>query len=239
MHSDRSFPSDSVWYRRYPKSRFQQLTHGPGDWQGSPTWSPDGRPIAFDSRRDDGHTDLWVIDVDGGRPRQVTRDPGDENMPTWSRDGRWLHFSSNQGAGRDVWRVPASGGRPQRLTHGGSGLLARESPDGKSLIYQTEFVRESPLLSVSLAGGPVRQLAKCVRPGIFNTDRAHVYYGGCGDNGRTALHQLDPATNRDRILSSVEPGFSCGRLAVSPDGKNILVQRGWNSGDLMLIENFR
>jgi TolB protein len=46
-----------------------RLTSSPGDDQ-MPTWSPDGRRIAFVSQRG-GAPGLWIMDADGSRPRQI------------------------------------------------------------------------------------------------------------------------------------------------------------------------
>jgi tricorn protease len=61
-------------------SGVEQLTRGPGTWQSSPRWSPDGSRIAFDSRGEDGHWDIWTIAADGGPPRRLTQNPGDDNV---------------------------------------------------------------------------------------------------------------------------------------------------------------
>ena len=73
------------------------LTSGQVD-DASPMWSPDGKQIAFRSKR--AHTDpdrtqnedLWVIDArDGASPRRVTSTPeGESGRPTWSPDGQRL-----------------------------------------------------------------------------------------------------------------------------------------------------
>jgi hypothetical protein len=46
-------------------------------------------------------------------------------------------------------------------------------------------------------------------------------------------------TGRVRVVASVRAPFDSDNLAVSPDGKTILVHRTTASSDLMLVENFR
>ena len=70
------------------------ITKGNTD-DGAPSWSPDGKQIAFLSKR--GHPDpdrtsnedLWVVEArDGAEPRQLTRTPeGEGGRPAWSPDG--------------------------------------------------------------------------------------------------------------------------------------------------------
>lgn len=73
------------------------ITKGNTDDQ-SPSWSPDGKQIAFLSKR--GHADpdrtsnedLWVVDArEGAEPRQITKTPeGEGGRPAWSPDGSRL-----------------------------------------------------------------------------------------------------------------------------------------------------
>ena len=188
---------------------------------------------------DDGHLTVWTIDADGGAPRQITRGPGNENTPTWSRDGHWIYFTCQEGARRDIWRVPASGGARERVTRDGSSFFALESMDGKDLIYTRES-GDSPLVAMPLAGGPARELLPCVSFVNYAVGPAGIYYAACGPGLERSIHLLDGA-GRDRVLGSVKGpwGFLLNRLAVSPDGKTILIQQGSVSNDLMMIENFR
>jgi TolB protein len=48
-----------------------------------PSWAPDGRHLVFASSRT-GVRELWVIDVETGRARQLTHGPG-ARLPAWSR----------------------------------------------------------------------------------------------------------------------------------------------------------
>jgi tricorn protease len=59
---------------------------------------------------------LWVADLDGGNPRQLTTDIGVESSPAFSPDGKWIAFSAQYEGNMDVYVVSAEGGIPKRLT---------------------------------------------------------------------------------------------------------------------------
>jgi Tol biopolymer transport system component/DNA-binding winged helix-turn-helix (wHTH) protein len=240
--SMRSADTFRIWVAAADGSNAQQLTRGPGFQQGSPWWSPDGRRIAFDAMAEDFHTHIWVTDTDGGAMRQLTNDPGDQNVPYWSRDGQWIYFSADRGTGRDIWRMPAAGGPSQRVTRGGSGNFACESPDGQTLLYQPVDA-DSPLLALPLTGGVARQLVACVKPTAFGAGREGVYYVACDRRPDPELHVMNPATGADRLLGRLEKyenQFVPLGLAVSPDGVSVLYPRRIrDSFDLMVIEGFR
>ena len=60
----------------------------------SPTWSPDGRWIAFASDRDDEDDwDIFVVDANGGPAKQLTDNDVEDVWPDWSPDGRLIAFS--------------------------------------------------------------------------------------------------------------------------------------------------
>jgi Tol biopolymer transport system component len=237
--SGRSGLGIEIWVAAADGSNVQQLTHGPGPWQGSPDWSPDDRHIAYDSMAPDGRWHIWTIDADGGSPRQITTEPGEQNVPTWSSDGRWIYFSVDQGAGRQIWRVPAGGGRVEQITHDGSGYLAREAIDGLSLLYQAGGFSPLPLLKLPIGGGPAASLVGCVQPGSIVERPEGTYYVDCEDD--YVLHLLD-RTNHNQTLGRLQKfsATASASLGVSPGGKAFLFTREVRAGaDLMLIENFR
>ena len=243
FESSRGGEGNQVWLAEADGSRPEQLTHGPGLWQGSPRWSPDGRRIAFDSRGEDGHSDIWTIDADGGSLRRLTQDPGDEDQPSWSRDGRFIYFRSDRGGPvPDIWQTPATGGPQERLTHTAvahTGVSrAYEAADGKALVFDRRG-GSSPLLALPLGGGPERQVLDCVRNWGWAVGPAASYHLGCtADQGSVPLYVLDPATGRDQILGRVAE--SAQGITVSPNGKTIFYVKTVGEGsDLMLIENFR
>ena len=68
----------------------RRLTNNRVD-DGSPSWSPDGKRIVFSSQRD-GHvhpilgwptSEIYVMDVDGGNPQNLTNNPHSDSGPAW------------------------------------------------------------------------------------------------------------------------------------------------------------
>jgi dipeptidyl aminopeptidase/acylaminoacyl peptidase len=79
----------------------------------SPAWSPDGRAIAFTSSRSvdsDGrpNEDIYVVNLDGGEPRQLTTNRSTDRTPVFSPDGQSLYFVSNRGGNWAIWRTPVA-----------------------------------------------------------------------------------------------------------------------------------
>jgi eukaryotic-like serine/threonine-protein kinase len=240
FNSERSGERPELWLAHADGSDPVQLTRGPGSFQGSPHWSPDGRTIAFDSQ-DTGGWHIWTIDVDGRVPQQLTTDAGNQNTPTWSKDGHWIYYSTDAGSTRDLWRIRPTTREKEQLLHGVS-LFQLESPDGRSLVYQPQSPRmaNAPLMMKSLGSGAVHQLLPCVRKGEYGIHGNEVYYCACSNGPDVPVHAIDPNTGRDRVVGILEQPTGVLGLSVSVDGKTILHNRWVSYGaDLMLIENFR
>ncbi len=60
----------------------RRLTRNPAS-DGSPVFSPDGRKIAFTTKRD-GNLEVYVMNPDGSAQRNLTRSPWDEGDLAWS-----------------------------------------------------------------------------------------------------------------------------------------------------------
>jgi hypothetical protein len=96
---------------------------------------------------------------------------------------------------------------------------------------------QSPLLARPVAGGPERELAKCVS--AFAVGRAGLYSLECSEGPQVSLFLRHPATGRGRLLGTLDR-LDESNLTVSPDGKTILYTKMVAQGsDLMMIENFR
>jgi Tol biopolymer transport system component/DNA-binding winged helix-turn-helix (wHTH) protein len=113
-----------------------RLTFDPGLQIGA-TWSPDGRFIAYSSSRG-GKFDVWVQQVSGGDPVQITKGPGQNWQPDWSPDGKFIAYRSEEGEG-GLFVVPALGGEGLARKIASFGFYPRWSPDSSQVLFQLDF----------------------------------------------------------------------------------------------------
>ena len=92
----------------------RNLTRNPAR-DDEPVWSPDGRKIAFVSRRD-GKPEVYVMNADGSGQRNLTRNPGRDSAPAWSPDGRTIAFHSNRDRNTEIYVMNADGSGQRNLT---------------------------------------------------------------------------------------------------------------------------
>ncbi|HEX6091219.1 MAG TPA: hypothetical protein VFZ13_13760, partial [Gemmatimonadales bacterium] len=99
-------------------------------------WSPDGSRAAYHETTPGDP--IYVARQDGTDPRLIfTGEPGiHSHHLSWSPDGQFLYFSHGVPPDEmDVWRIPASGGRPERITHHDSRVAYPVVIDDRSLLY--------------------------------------------------------------------------------------------------------
>lgn len=119
---------------RTPDGSVRLVTMDP-DFDGMPSWSPDGKRIAWVQYKN-GQNDIWVGDIDGSNQAQLTNDAAQEVFPRWSTDGTAIAFSSNRDGDQEIYLMAPDGSNIRQVTNSGSDdLVATWSPDGSKLAY--------------------------------------------------------------------------------------------------------
>jgi Tol biopolymer transport system component len=93
---------------------------GSGHGEETPTYSPDGKRLAFFySRRGDGHHDIATANIDGSHLEQITTQGLlFTRRPSWSPDGSKVAYNANVGGRRCLFVVPSAGGEGRRMPIG-------------------------------------------------------------------------------------------------------------------------
>ena len=204
-----------------------------------PQLSPDGKWAAYTvttpSLQDNrGISRVWVAELATGRSRQLTGGPGSDRQPRWSPDGKTLAFISTREGGAQVWLLPVGGGDARKLSS-----LADGASDPIWLPNGTG------LLVVSDIKWPADQEIDR-RNGAYPSD-ARIWtslmwrhWDEFRAGKRQHLFRVEVATGKATDLTPVDhdvPTIATsgdGDVAVSPDGKDILVAM---HGDSVVADN--
>lgn len=125
-------------------------------------WSPNGASLIFSSsvampgspglRHLDLATGQWSTLRYGAAHHDV------DHFPRYSPDGQWIAFIRGAPLG-DLWRVPATGGEPERLTHEYGELRGLSwTPDGKAIVFGRRMDGQTRLFRLQLERWQIRDL---------------------------------------------------------------------------------
>ena len=105
---------------------------------GSPTFFPDGKRIAFVSSRGRVHQ-LYTMDIEGKNEKRLTPGRYDSYMPTVSPDGKTIAYVSARDGDMEIYLIDADGKNERKLTGDiGVSIQPTFSPDSRSLVYVSD-----------------------------------------------------------------------------------------------------
>ncbi len=128
--------AEDLWVANADGSNPKRLTIDEGV-ESNPTFSPDGKLIAF-SAEYDGNVDVFIVPVTGGIPTRLTWHPGADGVRGFTPDGKSVLFISQRSVFTNryaqLFTVPVTGGFPKQLAIPNA-YYAAYSPDGKQMAY--------------------------------------------------------------------------------------------------------
>jgi hypothetical protein len=197
--------------------------------------SPDGDWVAFTARGPNESAEIFVINVDGGEPIQLTDDGAVDWGPTWSVDGATIMFVSNRDGDGDLYTIPATGGDAVQLTNleGDQGAPAW-SPDGSRIAFDSNADGDADLYVMNSDGSDMTALTvndETDSGPAWSPDGESIAFASDRD-GDFELFRTDLGGG-EAINLTRNPGAhdSWGGIAWSADGSMIATNTsGWVDG---------
>jgi len=119
-----------------------------------PAWSPDGKKIAFASKRD-GNWKIYVMNGDGTQQARLTKSPNIDNFPAWSPNGTKIAFErSRLGENGNIWVMSADGSARTQLTNSlHTDTRPAWSSDGTRIVFERYRGLNNPEIYIMSADG--------------------------------------------------------------------------------------
>ena len=168
-------------------------------WQMQPTFSPDGKHIAFTSDQGGGDN-IWVMDVDGENQTAITNETFRLiNSPAWSPDGDYIvarkHFTGSRSLGAgEVWMYHKTGG---------DGMVLTKRPNQQKDLGEPAFSADGRYVYFSQDATPGKTF----------------HYSKDSESGIYKIKRLDRETGEIEVILSGRGGAI--RPTPSPDGKKL------------------
>jgi Tol biopolymer transport system component len=230
--------SREIWSTHMDGSDPVQLTDSPGESAGDPSWSPNGASIAFDARLN-SFSHIYILDVDGRKPRALTSGNFNDVAPNWTPDGHFVYFGSNRSGSWQIWRAPVDGSQPSQQVTSAGGIVAMVSPDGRKIYYSKYMT--SGLWAQPITGGPERKLfdgPPAGYPEYWTLSRNDIY--SLAMRGQQfEVSRVDDETRQSYPVDVLKSSPTVG-LSISPDTKKMVFSGLISaSSHLTLVEGFR
>ncbi len=126
----------------------------------TPTWSPDGRSIAYTSYRR-GQPNIFISNIYQGTLEELTKNPPPANnmLPAWSPDGKQLCFTSTRDGNAELYVVNRDGSNLRRLTnHPGADITPTWSPSGTTIAFTSDRSGTPQIYSIGVDGLGLRKI---------------------------------------------------------------------------------
>ena len=225
----------------------RRLTNNPAS-DHSPSWSPDGKRIAFVSRRD-GHfigegglsSEIYVMDADGGNQQNLTDNDFYDTHPSWSPDGERIAFASRRdghfigegGLSSEIYVMDADGKNTRRLTNNRkSDWSPSWSSDGKWIAFRSDRKGDGvnyEIYVMDADGGNLRRLTNNRKSDFspsWSSDGKRIVFSSYRD-GNGEIYVMDnDGGNQQKLTNNPRhtnggPAWFGPAFAVAPAGKKI------------------
>ncbi|HEX8247511.1 MAG TPA: protein kinase [Pyrinomonadaceae bacterium] len=226
-----SIPNSSLWIIDVETGNKSRL-----DTKGDavqPSWSPNGKRIAFWFVEEGKLGDIATVSAAGGEPVRVTKDEIMDWNPVWSPDGKYVYFGSDRSGHMNIWRVAvdeetgAVSGEPEAVPTPSTYIRHLAfSRDGKTLAY----IRYETQSNLQTIGFDPEQLKTVGETNMITRGNRQVSTPALSPNGEDYVLRYPSKIHEDIAIFSREgtnlryltsDSFRDRTPRWSPDGKHI------------------
>ena len=229
--------SESIW--KQTNGLDMELWSGQGARVlGGPAISSDGKYIAF-SVRQHGQTSLYVMQADGTNARVVADSLDLQGAPAWAPDGLSIATAAIDHGVPHLFRLPVDGGPPALFVQEYS-VDPAWAPDGRFVVYSgpdigTTFSVKAVTASAAAHPLPALTLTRGARRLAFLPGGKSLVLLR-GEIQHKNLWLIDLETGTERQLTSVAPDFDIRDFDISPDGRDMVLERVQEHSEVVLLD---
>ena len=230
--------SDGIW-KIADGSGAEELWHGErAQIIGAPAISPDGKRIAF-SASQNGRKLLYSMQADGSDARVLAGLLDLQGDPAWTPDGQCVISAANEHGVPHLYRVAAA--------DGAANLFSREyaldpawAADGRFVLYSGADIGTTFAVNAASADGkpyklPELNLTRGARHMVLLHD-SHSVVVLKGELEHKNLWIVNLDTGQERQLTNVPADFDIRDFDVSPDGREIVLERASEHAGVVLLD---
>ena len=193
----------------------------------SPTWSPDGKKLAYVSF-ENKKAQIVLQDLGSGARRVVASFPGHNGAPSFSPDGSRLAFASSKDGKLNIYVMNLASGQVSQLTSGaGNNTEPSWSPDGQSIVFTSDRGGSPQVYRMSAAGGGAA-LVGGRGSGQISADGSTLVM----IDGSNNIVKRDLASGSSEVLSST---FLDESPSISPNGIMIIYSSTQGLGKVLQL----
>lgn len=189
----------------------------------SPSWSPDGRSLAYVSF-EGGNSGVYIQDIATGSREKVASFRGINGAPSYSPDGSRLALTLSKGGNPDIYVMDLGSKHLTQVTnHFGIDTEPSWSPDGASLYFTSDRGGRPQIYQVAASGGGATRVSF---DGTYNASPTISFDGkkiavaqGAGNTYRIALLDRSLGSPRWSLLS---PGTLDESPSFAPNAAMVL-----------------
>lgn len=197
-----------------------------------PSWSPDGKKIAF-IRNFRDNSDLYVMNADGSHQRALTHDAAREANPDWSPDGGRIVFTSGVGGATGINVIRADGTGLRVLDGADNPSDPDWSPDGTQIVYVSNSSERGQISVMNADGSDQHVLVSDAQWDVsprWSPDGSRIVFEGGADASFIDVVNAD-GTGRARLTFS---GSDSGPTW-TPDGR--ITYTDWSDESVLIVMN--